>query len=245
MPEDTTTAAGRWPDGAEATRRALLNAAAEQFYEAGYHGGSVSEIVARAGLTKGALYFHFPDKRALAEAVIAEMNTTYSLLAERVSAAGEDPLMSMLAICDEIVTHLLTDPVVAGGSRLQRDPLLRSRHTADLAALRYDVVHDTIATQLAAAEAAGLLQPEIGAQRRDELAAMIVAAIAGYHLIGELAGNHAPLWDHLRAMWTTLLPAIATRTWLRQWRESDWTHRPQPSLTPPTYDGGGFRDSRR
>jgi AcrR family transcriptional regulator len=55
---------GQTLDGARATRHALVVAAAEQFYAAGYHAGSLREIVTNAGVTKGALYFHYPHKRA-------------------------------------------------------------------------------------------------------------------------------------------------------------------------------------
>ena len=41
------------------TRRRLLVAAAALFDEAGYHGAALSDILTAAGLTKGALYFHF------------------------------------------------------------------------------------------------------------------------------------------------------------------------------------------
>src|SRR5215204_6014357 len=45
------------------TRRALLDAARSLFAEKGYHGAAAEEIVGRAGLTRGALYHHFEDKK--------------------------------------------------------------------------------------------------------------------------------------------------------------------------------------
>jgi AcrR family transcriptional regulator len=53
----------------DATRDALLRAAHELFAERGYAGVGTEEIVARAGVTRGALYHHFADKRALFRAV--------------------------------------------------------------------------------------------------------------------------------------------------------------------------------
>ena len=50
------------------TRQRVLLAAAEVFDEAGYEKASVTQIVERAGLTLGALYFHFGSKQGLAEA---------------------------------------------------------------------------------------------------------------------------------------------------------------------------------
>jgi AcrR family transcriptional regulator len=56
-----------------ATRRALLNAARSLFAEKGYHETAAEEIVRRAGLTRGALYHHFEDKKDLFRVVVDEM----------------------------------------------------------------------------------------------------------------------------------------------------------------------------
>lgn len=54
------------------TRAALLDAAGEEFSRCGYAGAALGNVVARAALTKGALFHHFPDKRSLAHAWIEE-----------------------------------------------------------------------------------------------------------------------------------------------------------------------------
>ena len=56
-----------------ATRRALLDAARSLFAEKGYHETAAEEIVRRAGLTRGALYHHFEDKKDLFRVVVDEM----------------------------------------------------------------------------------------------------------------------------------------------------------------------------
>jgi AcrR family transcriptional regulator len=56
-----------------ATRGALLDAARSLFAEKGYHGTAAEEIVRRAGLTRGALYHHFEDKKDLFRVVVDEM----------------------------------------------------------------------------------------------------------------------------------------------------------------------------
>jgi AcrR family transcriptional regulator len=53
----------------EATRAALIEAARELFGERGYADTSTDEVVARAGVTKGALYHHFHGKEDLFRAV--------------------------------------------------------------------------------------------------------------------------------------------------------------------------------
>jgi len=55
------------------TRRALVCAARELFAEEGYHAAAAGEVVRRAGLTRGAMYHHFEDKRDLFRAVVEEV----------------------------------------------------------------------------------------------------------------------------------------------------------------------------
>lgn len=52
------------------TRQAIFEAVSVEFGARGYSGSGLGAIVTRAGLTKGALFHHFPDKRALAAAWI-------------------------------------------------------------------------------------------------------------------------------------------------------------------------------
>ena len=55
------------------TRQKLLEAAFAEIHRNGFQAASLAQILADTGLTKGALYHHFPDKKALGLAVIEEM----------------------------------------------------------------------------------------------------------------------------------------------------------------------------
>ncbi|MBF0589147.1 MAG: TetR/AcrR family transcriptional regulator [Magnetococcales bacterium] len=57
----------------EETRKRLLKAAYEEIYLKGYQAASLSAILKGAGVTKGALYHHFPNKQALGYAVVEEV----------------------------------------------------------------------------------------------------------------------------------------------------------------------------
>jgi AcrR family transcriptional regulator len=55
------------------TRQALLEAAFREFHRHGFQAASLKRILGRTGLTKGALYHHFPNKHALGYAVVEEI----------------------------------------------------------------------------------------------------------------------------------------------------------------------------
>ena len=55
------------------TQRALLAAARALFTERGYAATSLAAIAARAGVTRGALYYHFENKAGLFYAVYTEI----------------------------------------------------------------------------------------------------------------------------------------------------------------------------
>lgn len=78
------------------TRRALLAAARILFAKQGYEAAATEEIVRRAQVTRGALYHHFADKRALFDAVASEVARE---IAQRIEAATPmtDPLQALIA----------------------------------------------------------------------------------------------------------------------------------------------------
>jgi AcrR family transcriptional regulator len=93
----TTRRPGRRETEAQATREALIQAALELFTRRGYAGVGTEEIVARAKVTRGALYHHFADKRDLFRAVFERVEGE---LMERIGArmeATDDPWGLMLA----------------------------------------------------------------------------------------------------------------------------------------------------
>src|SRR5579863_4291055 len=64
---------GTAPRDPERTRKRLLNAAFEEIHLSGFRSADVDAILAKAGVTKGALYYHFDSKEALGYAVVDEV----------------------------------------------------------------------------------------------------------------------------------------------------------------------------
>lgn len=56
------------------TRGKLIKAAREAFATKGYADSSMDDLTAQAGLTRGALYHHFGDKKGLLQAVITQID---------------------------------------------------------------------------------------------------------------------------------------------------------------------------
>ena len=81
----------------EATRAALIEAARELFSERGYAAVGTAELVRHAGVTRGAMYHHFPDKRELFRAVYEQTEKELvEGLAARI-ATIEDPWEALVA----------------------------------------------------------------------------------------------------------------------------------------------------
>jgi len=73
------------------TRAKLIQAARQAFGSVGYAGASMDDFTSAAGLTRGALYHHFGDKKGLLQAVIAEIDAEMSRRMHAISAKAKDP----------------------------------------------------------------------------------------------------------------------------------------------------------
>jgi AcrR family transcriptional regulator len=81
----------------EATRLALIEAARRLFVEKGYAETATPDIVAEAGVTRGALYHHFEDKKALFRATLEREAGAVAGHIERVSRPTVSPRAALLS----------------------------------------------------------------------------------------------------------------------------------------------------
>ena len=111
-------------DRTEATRADLIRAARKLFTEKSYAETGTPEIVAEAGVTRGALYHHFADKQALFAAVVeqeaavvaAEIDhaSPPSLSARDALIAGSDAYLQAMRTPGRTRLLLLDGPAVLG-----------------------------------------------------------------------------------------------------------------------------------
>jgi AcrR family transcriptional regulator len=162
------------------TRGKLLAAAFMEIYQNGFQAASLDTIVSHAGVTKGALYHHFPDKAALGYAVVDEIITEPVLTAYLgpLEARDSDPLTALIR-----VVRRRADDFVTGGIELgcplnnlaqEMSPIdeeFRRRVAAALGAWT-----EGFARVLERGQREGHVRPEVDTRR---VATFMVAAIEG------------------------------------------------------------------
>ncbi|MED7947715.1 ScbR family autoregulator-binding transcription factor [Streptomyces sp. BE303] len=178
------------------TRRLILEAAASVFDESGYEGATIGEVVARAGVTRGAVYFHFASKRELAQGVI-EAQYASEAVPERACKLQEFVDTGM------VVTHLIpTDPMLSAGVRLSVD------QGAD-GSLGVDAAPGWIARLerlLVAAGERGELLPHVVPA---DTAALMTASWVGVQLQSQRFTGRADLAVRVATLYRHLMPSIA------------------------------------
>lgn len=93
------------------TRSALLDAARALFVDLGYAASSTPMIVKRAGATRGALYHHYPDKKAVFRAVVEREaeRVAEAIAASEADAGGPSPLETLLRGADAYLEAMQVD----------------------------------------------------------------------------------------------------------------------------------------
>ena len=87
----------------EATRGALIEAARGLFAERGYEAVSAEQIVASAGVTRGALYHHFDGKRGLFAAVFEAIEADLVAKFDFDDIGARDPLGVLIEAVDQFL----------------------------------------------------------------------------------------------------------------------------------------------
>ncbi|MDO9625747.1 TetR family transcriptional regulator [Pseudomonas sp.] len=101
----------RTKEEAEKTRCAILEAAETLFLEKGVAHTSLEHIARQAGVTRGAVYWHFANKADLFNAMLNQVRLPPEQLAERMRGCPEhDPLMALRALCIEAIENLAREP---------------------------------------------------------------------------------------------------------------------------------------
>ncbi len=97
------------------TREKILDAAFQEIHRHGFQAASLSNIIDRTGLTKGALYHHFPDKDSLGLAVIEEViRESLEALVFAPLRATDDPVGTLREVIKLKAERATSDTVMLG-----------------------------------------------------------------------------------------------------------------------------------
>jgi TetR/AcrR family transcriptional repressor of nem operon len=169
---------GATPRNSARTRQLLLQAAFQEIYRSGFRSADLDAILAAAGVTKGALYYHFDDKEALGYAVLDEV------MASDLHQKWVQPLQNPKDPIDALVRIVQSESLKREDVR-RGCPLLNlsqemsgldegfRRRTARL----FRDWHDAVAGALREGQKRGLVRNDIDA---NETATFLIATYEGY-----------------------------------------------------------------
>ncbi len=177
------------------TRRELLEAAFDEIHLHGFQAASLNRILARTGVTKGALYHHFSSKLALGYAVVDEV-LRERMIAQWVwpIAEAEDPVEGFMRSMESARQHFLEEGVGLGcplNNLAQEMAPIDEGFRARLERV-YQEWRDGVAQALRRGQGRGYIRADIDPHR---MAVFIVAALEGCAGAAKNARSSALLMD--------------------------------------------------
>lgn len=195
---------------AEATRRRIIDAAVDLFIEPGYGEAGLAEILARADVTKGAFYYHFESKEAVAAAIIDETYGKITTVAMSIVGASPPALENIIRATFAVSDLMATDRTVQVGKLLAQSLTQVSDRgskslvdgTASFVALMCEVFKQ------------GEMRIDLGP---DEVAETTWATIQGVYLLSDAIGDDS--FARLARSWRVLLGGIVRAESLPYFRD--------------------------
>lgn len=158
------------------TRDRILEVALELFSRQGYEGTSIRDIADRMGMTKAAVYYHFPAKESLLAELLGPATTRIAGVLAAHGPASDPPrrralveaLVEVVGDVGPQVVVLLSDPAVGPHlPSLTAEGSLPTRVAAALLGPLPDDPHEAADARVRAACAIGCLPAGVQAWRRD------------------------------------------------------------------------------
>jgi AcrR family transcriptional regulator len=187
----------------EATRQKIINAAVDLFSEVGYQSTGLGDIIERAEMTKGALYYHFDSKESLATAIIEDGDAALQRSFDSVSEPSAPALEIMIHGVFVTADLFRTDKIARTATQLLR---VFGKFN-DAAVPTFRRWQDLMITHARQASVEGDLREGLDP---DVVGETIVAAMAGAELISTGTCDGADLRQRIARTWEVLLPAIAS-----------------------------------
>lgn len=185
---------------ADATRQQILRAASHQFARRPYHDVGLDDILAEAELTKGAMYFHFKSKHALAVAIMATQAEVGMVDVQDLLTRGLSGLETLIDFSYlTAVKDIQTDLVRAGLNLMESVGL-----TDGLQEKRFEKWITALATVAEQAQAEGDVNDQFDPH---DIGRLMVSLHMGLRKTSNLDQPERFLRD-LEKCWSLLLPGI-------------------------------------
>ena len=196
----------------EATRNKIIAAAVELFNEIGYPATGLGDIIERAEMTKGALYYHFDSKDSLATAVIEEASARLGEAFRSISSSSAPALESMIHGVFVVADLMATDQIARSGTQLLR----AFGEFNDVAARTYGGWTAEMTERTRQAVDEGDVRDDVDPQAVGET---IVGAMLGAELLASATTAGADVLERVGRAWQVLLPAIVSQDSLLYFEE--------------------------
>ena len=187
----------------EATRSTIITSAVELFNEIGYPAAGLGDIIERAEMTKGALYYHFDSKESLATAIIEEAGARLFGAFRSITASSAPTLESMIHGVFVVADLVRTDQIARCGTQLLRAFGDFNKTAAET--YRGWVAEMTERTRQAIDE--GDLRADLDPQAVGET---IIGSMLGAELLASVTTGGADVLARVAQTWKLLLPAIVS-----------------------------------
>ncbi|MDH2387386.1 ScbR family autoregulator-binding transcription factor [Streptomyces sp. HNM0663] len=182
------------------TREGILTAAAQAFAADGYPAVTILDVAEATGMTKGAVYFHYENKDALALAVTEQFYRRIDEIAEAVAELELPPLGSVAELLLRTAAAFRDETVVQAGARLQLERQLIGVRLP----LPYEAYTRLITSWLASDREAGARE-DLSAP--ETLATVLVSAFFGAQHISWVFDNRADLVERTTDLIRTIIPS--------------------------------------
>ncbi|MDJ0339462.1 ScbR family autoregulator-binding transcription factor [Cryobacterium sp. PH31-O1] len=183
------------------TRAAIIRGAAAAFEQRGYGSTSLAQVSAAAGVTKGALYFHFDSKEALAVAIIDAQHEQSAGAGQLLLEKDVPGLRALISMSYELARQLRDDLIVSAGVRLTIEA---ANFSTPVSAPYLDWMV-TCEEFLRRAITAGDVAPTLDVPAA---AAFFTAAFTGVQLVSDVLNGRSDIDQRLTEMWALLLPGL-------------------------------------
>lgn len=187
---------------ARTTRRRILEGAAVAIRRSGYANATLGDITDAAGVTAGALYFHFRSKEDVARALVDEQHRIVREAAAEILAVERPAITQMMLLCEDLARRLTDEEVVRAGVRLTTDSSTFGRPVTDPYLDWLELFTELARAADANRETNGEISPEV-------LSRFIIPSFTGIQLVSETLTGRADLRGRVGEMWHVLVNAVS------------------------------------